>query len=241
MLAITTFSNSGLELYGKRFISTFKRYWPGKLIVYTEKPSDLSGDKVLEQNFFDIEPVQTFYKYIQTIPKAHGITDDGYNYNYDLWKFSRKVFAQWDVLRSHKGKVYWLDADTIIKKEIPEQFLEDLFNKKGIVSFFRPGHHSETGIVGFDTENPKFGDFLNLYIGYLKSGQVFNLPQWHDCGILDESIRQSRIEAENLTQKWDKDKQRYSMNDLKVFQDSVLHEYIAHRKGKKKLKPFSRA
>lgn len=232
MLAITTFSDTGYDLYGKAFIESFKN-WPGKLIVYTEKPLNISTDNVLEQNFFDIDPTQVFYKYIQTIPKAKGVTEKGYNYNFDLWKFSRKVFAQWDVLRNHKGKVFWLDADIIIKKPIPEDFLIDLFNKKGIVSFFRPGFHSETGIVGFDTENPGFDDFLNLYIGYLKSGQVFNLSRWHDCTILDESILQSQITTEDLSVGWVR-KDKYKLSDLEVFHKSVLAEYMEHLKGSNK-------
>lgn len=235
MLAITTFSDTGYELYGKKFLSSFKKYWPGKIIVYTEKELGISDDKVLEQNFFDIEPATAFYKYLQNLPKAHGKTEFGYNYNYDLWKFSRKMFAQWDVLKNHDGKAFWLDADIIMTDTIPKKFLDKLFNKKGIVTFFRPGWHSETGIVGFDTKDPKFKDFLNLYIGFLGSGQVFNLPQWHDCACLDAAIEASGIETEDLSVGWRK-KKTYNMADLKSFQKSVLNKYMTHRKGKKKYK-----
>jgi len=233
MLAITTFSQSGYELCGKKFLKSFKKNWPGNIIVYTEKELGISDDRIMERDFFEIEPVKNFYQYIDLIPKARGKTEQGYNYNFDLWKFSRKVFAQWDVLRSYGDKVFWLDADTIIRKPVPEKFLEDLFNDKGIVTFFREGWHSETGLVGFDTQNPRFNDFLNLYIGFLKSGEVFNLPQWHDCALLDAAVRHSKITTENLTAGW-KQKKKYTMRDLKVFQNSVIAPYIIHRKGKKK-------
>lgn len=233
MLAITTFSPAGYELYGKKMLESIEKYWPGKIIVYTEKELGISNDKILEQNFFDIEPTKAFYTYLENFQKAHGKTEFGYNYNFDLWKFSRKMFAQWDALRNYEGKAFWLDADIIIKKPIPKQFLKKIFKKKGIVTFFRPGWHSETGFVGFDTKDPKFSDFMNLYVGYLKSGEVFNLKQWHDCAMLDEAVKYSKISTSDLTVKWEQ-KKTYHWKDLEVFNKSVLDEYITHNKGNRK-------
>lgn len=231
MLAISSFSQTGYDQYGKEFIKSFLKHWPGKLFLYTESPIEEEDERILKQDFFEIPYTDRFYQNIKNIPQAKGNTEHGYNYNMDLWKFSRKVFCQWDVLKEYKGKVFWLDADIVFKKDVPEDFLENLFQDKGIVYLDRPGWHSETGVVGFNTEAPNFEKFFNIYIGLLKSGAVFDLPRWHDCAMLDFAIKYSGIETVNLTKGWDFN-EFPTLEDLDVFPNTVLAEYMTHYKGR---------
>ena len=121
MKFVTTFSKTGYEKYAHKTLETMREHLPGEVIVYSEFPLKDS------RNFFEIEGVVSFYNNIKNVPICRGITNKGYNYNYDVWKFSRKMFAQWDVLKDYKGKVFWVDADCYVRKPPPKEFLEGLF------------------------------------------------------------------------------------------------------------------
>lgn len=247
MIAVTSFSKTGYEEYGHRIIESCIHNWPGKLIVYAEFPLESNSEKIEIRDFFSIPNVQTFLQYIQTVPFAHGKIDGKYNYNYDLWKFSRKVFAQWDVLKENPGKVFWLDADSFCRKPIPEAFLENLFtitaldgiheslenSKAGLVFLGREGLYTETGIVGFDTKADRFDEFLNLYINCLRRGAVFNLQRWHDCEVFDWARKASGIAGKNLSPFF-KMPSKLKQKNLEVIKKSVLGEYLVHLKGNRK-------
>src|SRR4030066_14336 len=145
LIAVTTFSHSGYEAYGREMLKSAINNWPFSIVCYIESDIDLNDAKLEKRNFFDIEGVMGFYQNIKNVPICHGRTKDGYNYNYDLWKFSRKMFAQWDVLKEYKGKVFWLDADSFIRKPIPEEFLVSLFDDKGLTYLGREGVYTKTG------------------------------------------------------------------------------------------------
>jgi hypothetical protein len=157
----------------------------------------------------------------------------GYRYNYDLWKFSRKVFAQYDVLKSYRGKVFWLDADIKFKEKVPKKWLEDLFEDKPLVYLAREGFHTETGFVGFDTDHSDFPPFLEKYINCLRKGVILTLTQWHDCAAFDYA--REGIEGKDLAEGiWDQNK-KLSLYGLDVFNKSVLNKYMDHVKGNRKI------
>lgn len=229
MLAVTTFSKTGYEKYAKKTLESMRENLPVETIVYSEFP--LEGAR----NFFEIDGVVPFYNNIQNVPICRGITDKGYNYNYDVWKFSRKMFAQWDVLKDYKGKVLWIDADCYVRKPVPESFLESLFDKKGLSYLGREGLYTETGFVGFDTENEKFGEFLSNYMGFIKHAWFLNHKRWHDCEAFDFAREESGISGNNLSPFFKIPKDRsMSMDDLDVFDRSNIGEYIFHAKGGRK-------
>jgi hypothetical protein len=216
MIAVTTFSKTGY-------------------IVYTECPIDIEHEKIEVRDFFQIPNVQNFLQYLKNVPLAQGHVPGGYNYNYDLWRFSRKVFAQYDVLKDYKGKVFWLDADLYFRKPVPEKYLNDLFEDKPLVFLGREGFYTETGFVGFDTEYDGFKNFLDCYIGCLQKGTVFTLKRWHDCEIFDWARKQVGYNEKNLSPFFKiPDDKKMSLEELDVIHRSGLGEYIIHFKGKRK-------
>lgn len=233
MKFVTTFSKTGYETYAQGLLNS-KENLPGELVYYSEFP--LEGSR----NFFDIPGCATFFQYIQSAPLCRGLVPDkdgqiGYNYNYDAWKFSRKVFAQFDVLRNYRGKVFWVDADCVIKKPIPKEFLEDLFEGKALLYFDRPGFYTETGFVGFDTTHDEFPGFFEKYVDCYQKGKLFTLNRWHDCEAFDWAMKESGVKGANLSPffKIPEDK-KMTLEDLDVMKRSVLGEYIDHRKGGRK-------
>lgn len=223
MIAVTTFSKTGYETYGRTFLETFVKYWPCKIIVYYESRPDFEHERIEYRNFFEIPPVPAFYTYLKSIPGTNGQADGKYDYNKDAWKFTRKVFAQIDVLQDHKGKVFWLDADIETKKPVTEKWLDTLFDGKALSFLGREGLYTETGFVGFDTEHPNFPEFLERYTNCLRKGIFLTLPRWHDCQIFDWA-REGR--GRNLSPFYD--------GHLDVFPKSVLGKYMIHNKGNRK-------
>ena len=230
MIAVTTFSKTGYEEYAHKTLESMRQNWPTEVIVYTESPM-VEG----ERNFFGIEGTMGFYQNIKNTPALHGMVKDGYNYNYDVWKFSRKMFAQWDVLKNYKGKVFWIDADCYIRRPISIEFLEGLFDGKGLCYLGREGLYTETGIVGFDTENEKFPEFLHYYMGFIRHGWFIKHKRWHDCEAFDFAREKSGISGNNLSPffKIPKDG-KMTLDDMDVFRKSIFGEYIAHFKGGRK-------
>lgn len=236
MKAVTCFSDAVYEKTGKKMLQSFVKNWPCKIVAYYEdtKP-DFEHEKIEYKPLYDIFGMRNFLNHLVRIPRANGVVlQDGkerYNYNYDIWKFCRKLFAQYDVLEKEKGKVFWLDADVITKKPIPEQFLNDLFfdpsrNKESHLVFLgREGFHSETGFVGFDTLHPAFPTFFFHYVKCIQQGIVFQLERWHDCAVFDWARMD---EGANLSPFWKEG------DELSVWEKTVLSDYMDHYKGNTK-------
>jgi len=235
MIAVTTFSKSGYEKYAHRMIESVIENWPTKLIVYSEFPLEIDSDKVEVRDFFSIPGTEAFYQYLREVPVTHGKIGNGYNYNFDAWKFTRKVFAQYDVLKEADDKVFWLDADCVIQKPVPDSFLQGLFDGKALVYLGRTGFYTETGFVGFDPKAEDFPAFLDKYINCLRLGILFKLKRWHDCEAFDWARLESGVSAKNLSP-WFKipDNGKMTIEELDVVGRSVIGEYIRHDKGPRK-------
>jgi hypothetical protein len=237
VIAVTSFSETGYHKYGKRFLEQAVVNWPTKLIVYYEVKPDFVHERVEYRNLFDLENLRTFLLYLQDKPITKGDMPDGYNYNFDAWKFCRKSFVQFDVLKDAEEKVFWLDADIELKKSISEDFLESLFvelkgddeRSRALACFWREGFHSETGFIGFDPKGEKFQEFLQAYIDVYRRGTLFTLKRWHDCAAFDHAVTTSGVPIKNLSKFYLKNK-----TPLGVMSQSVLKSYMDHLKGDRK-------
>lgn len=230
MIAITSFSPKGYERYGKRFLESFVNNWPCDLVVYYEELPDFEHLKVSYKPLMEVFGMKAFLSYCDRNDVFRGRTSFGYNYNFDARKFSFKVFAQFDALKNYKGKVIWLDADTVTNKPVSKEFIESLFDGKVISYIHRPFFHPESGFVGFDTAHDDFPEFFERYENCYRRGQIFKLERWHDCEALQWAIEQSKVQVKNLSPDWKKG------DSLDVIPTTVLGEYLTHFKGSQKNK-----
>jgi len=230
VIGVTSFSPEGYEKYGKNFLK-FIDFWPGKIICYLEEPIDFEHEKLIKRDFFEIPFALSFITNIKEIHRSNGVAHGKYNYNFDVNKFCRKMFCQYEAFKEG-GKVFWLDSDLEFKSAIPEQWLNDLFDGQSLVLLDRAGFYSETGFVGFDTEHKDFKEFAERYSDVLKKGIIFSLKRWHDCEAFDWA-REGK--GKNLTPWWDITKAKTnSIEYLEVMSKSILDEYIVHHKGRRK-------
>lgn len=229
MIAVTSFSAKGYEVYGKKFLESAVQYFPGSILVYYEEKPDFEHDKIIYKPLFDVHGIKAFLEYCDRNPVFHGRVNGSYDYNYNAYKFSKKVFAQFDALQHYAGKIFWFDADCVLQKQIPVQFLEDVFEGKTLAVLWREGLYTETGFVGFDTHGSCFDYFLKNYIDVYRKGILFSLPGWHDCWALDHAVKESLVPYNNLSPD-------YPKKGINVMPHSILGEYVIHNKGNRKYK-----
>lgn len=223
MIGVTSFSRKGFDAYGKHFLESM-HHFPGRIICYLESPIPFEHENLEKRSFFEIPGVLNFLTNIRNLPKADGIVNGRYDYNFDLNKFCRKMFCQFDAFKEG-GKIFWLDADIKFTSPMSEDFLNGLFEGNPLVYFGRPGFYTETGFVGFDTDHEEFPAFAERYQDTLRKGQVFKLPRWHDCQCFDFAKGDL---GRSLSPKWRKG------DNLHVMEKSVLKKYLTHYKGPKK-------
>ena len=126
--AVTTFHAAGYAQYGKRFLETFDAHWPVDvaLHVYCEdiKPVEVSS-RIFNYNLLTQIPQLAAFKARHKNIEAHnGICEDGeYEYRMDAVRFAHKVFALCHcalTIKTDADVLFWIDADTVTFKDIPE-------------------------------------------------------------------------------------------------------------------------
>jgi hypothetical protein len=231
LIAVTTFSKKGYELYGRSLLDSFAN-WPGEVVIYyDEHPKDYASLEHLGftwKNLKDVFGHDQFISYCDRNPIFRGKIQGGYSYTFDAVRFCHKAFAQFDVLQNYSGKVFWIDGDSEFIKPVTEDFMNSLFENHTLSILSRPGFYTETGFIGFDTEGEKFKEFLDSYISLYRKGLIFTLEGWHDCYAIDAAINQSQVPYKDLVGGW-------KLGDnLEVLDKTVLGNYLVHNKGGKK-------
>ena len=223
MLAVTSFHPEGFEKYGRRCLEGLAEFFPGRIVAYHEELPPELNVKVDYRDLFSIPGLNPFLERIKRVAGANGYGHDGYDYRYDCNKFCRKVFAQ-DAVFDEDEYVFWIDADTVVKQEIREGFLKEIFEGTALAYMGR-NTYTETGFVGFHTKHPDFERFRKNYLPWITSGKIFGqLKGWHDCIAFDQA--REGLKGRNLTPR--------GRNYDPVMVNSVLHPFLDHLKGNRK-------
>src|SRR3990167_2898851 len=110
-VAVTTFGPTGWDAYAAEGIASFCTYWPGSVVAYYEdNPPNYQHANLEWRPLWECEGLLSVLKWAKQSPALQGIKPDRkYCYNYNLYKFCRKVFAQVDAGLRHNGQLWWLD------------------------------------------------------------------------------------------------------------------------------------
>lgn len=223
MLAVTTFSPKSYEKYARRCIEGLVEFFPGRVVAYTEEPVSTVPNVEL-RDFWSIPGAKL---YLEKIKRVHGYDGTGtgqYDFRYNCNVFCRKVFAQ-EAVFDEDDLVFWIDADSVVKKPIPATFLEDLMAGVPLAYMGRRLTYTETGFVGFNTKHEDFAKFRAAYLSWFTSGKVFQqLKGWHDCIAFD--LARQGIKGKNLSPRGE----GYGH----VLPHTVLEPYLTHLKGNRK-------
>lgn len=243
---ITSFNWAGWERYGKDFVETWKQYWSPsiRLTVFYEGPEFEDFDFPTGLSWRPIEEVEFLRDYMDSLrfPIQHGIVGHEYDINFDA-RMGRKTFMQAYAARKYGGKVFWIDADVVTKKHVPERFLDDCLPDEALSCFLgRDGwYFTESGFIGFNADHPLAKRFFKNYTHVFIVGSIFaQAPQyddegryigggWHDCIAFDciRHVMGNGPEFVNLAR-------NVPPGTMHPFQNCAPGEYMNHYKGLRK-------
>ena len=213
-MIVTSFSPAGYEEYGKRFLESYAKHCNLPLTIFTEEPIP----KLETESLWDIPGCKQFVDHVShetTKPIRNG-------YRFNTHKFCRKVFALHQIATTYEGNIAWLDADTVIEKDIPDDFLDTLLEGVYLAYLGRDKFHSETGFVAIDTTHKMNQLFQFLYLREYTSGAYHDLRHWCDSDVFDH-VRTLLSPPENNLN---------TINSaMNPFGESILGNYMKHYKG----------
>ena len=234
--AVTTFHAAGYAQYGKRFLKTFDAHWPVdvELHVYAEDivPAEASS-RIFYYNLLDQIPELAVFKARHKNIQAHnGILEGGeYGYRMDAVRFAHKVFAMAHcalTIKEDADTLFWIDADTVTFKDIPEGFFDEVLPAGCYTSYLGRGEtYPECGFVGFDLNHPAHDEFMTFWRQLYLDDSLFELPEWHDSFVYD------------LIRRTFEDQGKFKSHDIAAntpvsshpFINSVLGNFMDHLKG----------
>ncbi len=236
----TTFNKSGYESYGRRMLESFIEHGPGdvQIVAYYEGfIPDVMSESIEYRDLIGCCPrLDIFKQKYSQFELARGIVRGAdnslrYDYNHDAIKFCHKVYCITHAMQNTDTRyAFWIDADTVAVKDIPEGFFQSLIEGFYTCYLGRENMHSECGLVGFDTEHAAHAGFMHAFEDLFNSGDVFLLPIWHDCLVYDQLRmafeKNNLFVSNNLSQ----------CDTLHPFVNSVLGEYLDHLKGPQRKK-----
>jgi len=231
---VTSFNTSGYKRYGEKFLKSFRTFWPRqKLVVFYEGDFQGIPENEYKVSWHPIESVTGWPQFEEKLfPLMTGKVGLNYDINFDA-RMCRKVFIQCHAGQLFGGKVFWIDADTILREEVPDDFLDTVLPDDKFNCYLgRDGwYYTESGFIGFNMNHQLAEHFMAAYKGVVESGVIFGQPGWHACFAFD-SVRLGPAKPyadafANLA----KDVPHGTMHPQA---QSILGKYMWHLKGDRK-------
>jgi hypothetical protein len=181
---VTTMNAAGWEQHGRRMAESFLARWRMPLTVYAE---DFDPDLPVEVR--RLPEWQAEFKARHSATAAYvGKYRGGYDFRFDLVKFSHKIAALTDFgLSVDDGVMIWLDADTYTHADVDEDWLRGLFPEPAYIAWLdRQGSTLETGFVMFRASHPRHCAFMEKLQEVYVTDKVCAMREWHDAFVIGE-------------------------------------------------------
>jgi len=230
MKVITTFSIDGYELYGKRMIDTWLRYWPNnaELIVYTEGYRLKEKDsRLTEIDIDDSCPNLKIFK-----EKSYNIIVSNKKEKRHIDKairWSHKIYAISHALNTSQDYLLFLDGDTYTTNPIKISLSQDLVKDHLFAVHFeiiKDTLHFETGLISFNLKHKQ----ISLLREELQKGydnlNIYKLPKPWDGFWFAHLYKQFNLDVLNL-------------GTGPVFSNPLIKGNLVHDVGKQKFQNSS--
>jgi hypothetical protein len=200
---VTTFNQSGLDLYGRRMISTWLQHWPAQvnLWVYTENCEvDQSAKNLHVRDLVESSPALVRFKQQwQHVPKATGDVstdpsrgrrkDSGKGFKWDAVRFAHKVYSIFACAQQcNSDWLLWMDADMVCHSPIHMSDLDRMCPPHMDLCYLgRRNKYSECGLYAMNLKSPALATFLVEFQRMYDDADngIFLLPEWHDSFVFD--------------------------------------------------------
>ena len=183
--AITSMDENYYKNCGRTMLRSYKSHWSHLMPLY-----------VYNENSFQIK-----VKTVQTMGFALG---DAYHdfqarhKNDKVKQFAKKAFPIIDAMNKIDcDRLVWLDADTVIRDNVPHQLL-DLVSPEDVLSTHfdvwhwkdnKQYHSCETGFFILNTRHPGFKEFRDVYTDIYLNDKSEDLRRFYDGEVYGKTVR----------------------------------------------------
>jgi len=239
---ISCIGPGGWDLYGRRFVETFVKYWPTNIHLtmyyHDEAPKDpIEAPNVTYVDLLQADTEIAKFREATRNPPHNGQTPDGqYNFRMDAYKFCHKVFAITNYTaklmeEKWKGWLIWLDADIYTTSKVKSSWITKFLPAGGDIVHLprRPLPYSETSFLAFNLEGNKapqlLADLRDVYVDM----ELFAWQEWHDGFVFSRLLylhERNGLAGYSLTPP--------TYQGIDAFENSALAEKLVHLKGNRK-------
>lgn len=229
---ITTFPDSSWDVYSKKMLESFTKYWPADIPLLIKLDDDrLVPDvqRLLREN----DAIAVGWEKEHADFVARNKDKDTDDYRKQPVRFCHKVFAlkhALDAVNRQKAVeaapryLIWLDADVVTTKQVSIEDIKKCLPKEGdAVAYLgrKDWDHSECGWLAFDLENGG-GTIIQYMINDYTHDRVVNMEQQHDSWVFDQVIKMETIKSTNLTA---------DKPSMEIWPQSPMAAWSIHYKG----------
>lgn len=157
------------------------------------------------------------------------------NYLFDVCRFSHKVYAAHQSLIDYDGIGVWIDADCVVRKELPASVIVKALDGAYMAMLKRAGMYTETGFWIVDCSHPRHAEFMDAWLAWYETGAFRCLANWTDCETLDATVRRFERDGHIRTVSLSGEHERHSHPLTQI----PLGQYIDHCKGGRKALGYS--
>lgn len=217
---ITTLGPGGWETYGRRFVESFKKFWPSDIPLEIWH-HDVAGDfpKYEGVTFRPLEATPSFQK---LKAKLGAQAKDGPSLQYCF-----KAVALASSVTPDLDWIAFVDADTETMRYVDNQLLDQLFDDKVHLTYLyrKSVAESEGSWFAFNLATVKGASLLADYWGLYDSFEAFHFKKAHDNAVLDRLVVLHKAHGLLV-----KDLSAGALG-LDAFHQSPLGAYMIHYKG----------
>jgi hypothetical protein len=216
IVAVTTFHKVGLELYGRRMMSSFLQRWPVEvsLYAYCEGWSHVDIPEVLDiaanapqAPQFYINPLLASSDWLAAFQQRNAARNVSTGFRKDAIRFSHKIAALLHAIETSDAKyIIWVDGDVYTHSPFPLDRLRSFFpeNNQWISYLDRGAIYPECGFYIINVRSSYHADAVRRLRAMYADDLLFMLPEWHDSYVLWKVIEKSGAEWRSLSGEFSK-------------------------------------
>lgn len=238
LTVVSTASQEGFEVYGKRFLDSFAKFWPGAdqvcLIFFTEGyPIFVHENGVITKRWqYDLNeaaPWLSEFKYRNRgNPRAIGRG----GWKHDAIRFAHKVAA---IVAADQicdsDHLLWLDADIVTHSCVDEQAIASWLPGELWLSWLdrdpKVISHPECGFLLFNRQSPHHGVALKTLLEFYVNDIVLKLSETHDSYVFRHLVNLLGLPVRNLSGP--------GFTTMHPLINSPLGHWFDHLKGSRKM------
>ena len=224
---VTSMSAKGLDLYGRKFISTYLEHWDAPLHVYFDGVDPLPdlGDGV---TCHALEDDPDWREFVENVPEKALRSSHP---NTQALRFCHKVFSVTDRVSEETADWrVWIDSDVEFTRRMDDIALATLLPPWSSVTYLGriDMPYSECGFVGYRLDEYGAAVLERMRDIYV-TGELYTYrdTDWHDSSTFDRACRELVPHVRQHS---------YSagMRGYHVWPETVLGKYMVHNKGPKR-------